>query len=270
MSDAAGVVARFDEEATVAYRVRFDECGPDGLARAASYLRWAQDLAWRHSESVGYDRAWYADRGMTWLVRAIELDLLAPVESGATVTATTRITGFRRVWARRRTRILDATGSPIARLHTDWVMTDHRGMPARVPAEFLARFAEPPGPFEPVRVPPLAPAAGSGSMELRVRPQEIDPLGHANNAVFVDWVDEALGGAGLGVAGPRRYRLEYLFPALPGEDLRATAWRSADEGEGAVRCAMEARDVTGDAGARLRALVVPLAADPPDQAARSR
>ena len=32
------------------YRVRFDEAGADGRVRTGSLLRYAQDIAWRHSE----------------------------------------------------------------------------------------------------------------------------------------------------------------------------------------------------------------------------
>jgi len=45
-----------------AYRVRFDEAGPDGRLRTSGLLRYTQDLAARHSEALGYDRAWYRAR----------------------------------------------------------------------------------------------------------------------------------------------------------------------------------------------------------------
>ena len=51
------------------YRVRFDEAGPDGSLKSGGYLRFAQDLAWIHSESGGFGRDWYSERGLTWLVR---------------------------------------------------------------------------------------------------------------------------------------------------------------------------------------------------------
>ena len=84
------------------YRVRFDEAGPDGELRASGYLRFAQDLAWIHSESAGFGRDWYAERGLTWLVRAIELDVLYGVPYGSELDVSTEVIGFRRVWARRR------------------------------------------------------------------------------------------------------------------------------------------------------------------------
>ena len=54
--------------------------------------------------------AWYAERGLWWLVRCAELNLLADVAMGETVTVTTTIVGYRKVWARRRTEVAARVG----------------------------------------------------------------------------------------------------------------------------------------------------------------
>ena len=229
---AAADGAASDGEAaaiTVPYRVRFDECGPDGTARTSVLLRYAQDVAWIHSERLGFDRRWYADRGLAWVVRAAELAVLQPIPLGATLSVTTRVIGFRKVWARRRTEARFADGSEAAWGHTDWVMTDSRGLPTRVPPAFPGRFSVPPGSFEPGRVPlPDAPP-DAHRLELLVRPQDLDPMAHVNNATYLDYLEAsllALGDRGrLAVAGtPRRLRIEYLVPAGPNEQLLATTW----------------------------------------------
>ena len=223
---------------TVPYRVRFDECGPDGIARTSSLLRYIQDVAWVHSERMGFDRQWYADRGLAWVVRAAELAILAPLPLGATLAVSTAVTGFRRVWARRRTEGRLGDGTLALWSHTDWVMTDHRGVPGRIPAEFPATFAVPPGAFEPVRV-PLPPALpGAAVHRANVRPQDLDPMGHVNNAAYVDYLEEAFHAAGdagrrrLAVI-PRRIRLEYLAAAEPGARLLGVAWPEPSSGEDA-------------------------------------
>src|SRR5262245_43490275 len=71
------------------YRVRFDEAGADGLARTSTLLRYAQDIAWRHSEDLGFDRQWYTDRGRWWVVRSVELDVLAPIGMGRILRTST-------------------------------------------------------------------------------------------------------------------------------------------------------------------------------------
>jgi acyl-CoA thioesterase FadM len=222
---------------TADYRLRFDECGPDGVVRTSSLLRYAQDVAWIHSERLGFDRSWYAERGLAWVVRAAELGILTPVSLGSTLSISTAISGFRKVWARRRTEARLEDGTLAFWGHTDWVMTDRRGLPGRVPPEFPAAFAIAPGPFEPGRVPlPPTPAWATRHV-TRVRPQDVDPMGHVNNAAYLDYLEEALIAAGPGAVGtmeatPRRVRLEYLLPAAPFATLSGAAWPHED-GDGA-------------------------------------
>ena len=244
---------------TVPYRVRFDECAPDGLVRSSALLRYAQDVAWVHSERMGFDRAWYAERGLTWVVRAAELAILEPLELGQVVELTTGVTGFRRVWARRRTEGRLADGRLILWGHTDWVMTDVvRGAPSRVPPEFPAVFEVPPGVFEPGRV-PLPPTPGAAVRHVsRVRPQDLDPMGHVNNAAYLDYLEEALAVAGdaarPAITGtPRQIRLEYLVPAAPGSGLVGEAW--PEDLEGGPSWAWRLADDDGQELARARVLL---------------
>jgi acyl-CoA thioesterase FadM len=220
----------------VPYRARFDECGPDGMLRASTLLRWAQDVAWIHSERLGFGREWYAERNLGWVVRGLELEIFAPIPMGTTADVTTTVTGMRRVMARRRTEVALPTGVLAAWADTDWVMTDAlRAAPTRVPAEFPGLFNVPPGGFEPVHVRPLPmpsdlPVGRVAERRFAVRPQELDPMAHANNATYVDWLEEAVAAAAGPTALsrlPRRYRLEYLTAASPGADLVAVCW-SAD------------------------------------------
>ncbi len=219
---------------TISYRIRFDECGPDGIVRASTLLRYAQDIAWVHSERLGFDQAWYAERGLAWVVRAADLVILVSIPLGTTLAVSTAVTGIRRVWARRRTEARLGDGTLAFWAHTDWVMTDHRGMPGRVPPEFPARFAVPPGAFEPGRV-SLPPAPSDAAVHrATVRPQDIDPMGHVNNAAYVDYLEEVLHAAGepgrrIIAALPRRVRLEYAAAAVPGAALTGTAWPEGAE-----------------------------------------
>lgn len=223
---------------TVAYRIRFDDCGADGRVRTSSLLRYAQDVAWIHSERLGFDRAWYAARGLAWVARSVELGILVEPALGDTIRIATAITGLRKVWARRRTEARLPDGTLAFWGHTDWVMTDSRGMPGRVPPEFPAAFVVTPGTFEPIRI-PLPPTPEGGVRHLvPVRPQDIDPMAHVNNAAYMDYFAETLLAAGADgeaalSATPRRVRIEYLAAATPGARPTGEAFPLADgEGEG--------------------------------------
>ena len=216
------------------YRVRFDEAGPDGLLRTSGFLRYAQDVAWQHSTVLGFDRAWYAERGLTWVVRAAELEVVAPVPLGADLVSRTAIVGLRRVWARRRGEFQLADGTLAAWVHTDWVMIDGRGGLTRIPAIFAEEFKIPESTAQMARVPLPPTPAGTPTRRFAVRPHELDPMDHANNAVYLDWLEEAILAAGGDradlAATPRRYRLEYAAAADAGAILDDAAW-PADDGE---------------------------------------
>ena len=211
------------------YRVRFDEAGPDGIARASAYLRYAQDLAWLHSERRGFGREWYQERSLAWVVRAVDLSIEAALPTGVSMIATTEVIGGRRVMARRRCDLrTEADGAPVATVLTDWVMTTTAGVPTRVPDAFPIAFGVPLDSFEPTRVDPGEPPADALRRSFDVRLHELDPMGHVNNAVYLDWLDEAvdLGDPAAIRAVPRRYRLEYRAAASPGATLDGRAWRS--------------------------------------------
>jgi acyl-ACP thioesterase len=226
------VIARDPDRCSAPYRVRFDEGGPDGLIRTSVLLRYTQDLAGHHSTIRGYGREWYAERAITWLVRAAEVGVVAPIAVGDELIGTTQVVGWRRVWARRRTEFRDAAGALVAWVHIDWVLVDARGAPTRIPAEFDAVFGAPAATFGLARVDLGAVPPDAGRRTFTVRPQELDPMEHVNNAVYADWLDEAIltardpgqSGAGAVRTVPRLARLEYARAAEPGATLVTEAW----------------------------------------------
>ncbi len=236
------------------YRVRFDEGSPDGLVRTSVLLRYTQDLAGVHSAARGYGRDWYAERGITWLVRAAEVAVVAPIAVGDELVGTTEVVGWRRVWARRRTEFRDGDGSLVAWVHIDWVLLDSRGAPTRIPAEFDAVFGAPKATFALARV-DLGKASQDVAMTtFTVRPQELDPMDHVNNAVYADWLDEAvlaIGDADAVRSVPRLVRLEYARAAEPLATVVAETWRDG--------AAWSCRIAEPDGADLLRARLEPLA-----------
>ena len=225
-------IAGLDNGFAAGYRVRFDEAGADGLMRTSALLRYAQDIAWQHSEDLGFDRAWYTERGRWWVVRSVELEVLAPVAMGRTLRVATAVIGHRRIWARRRGEFRLADGTLAAVASTDWVMVDERGRILRIPGDFGDVFPNIELGGDIIRVAPPPPPPDVAPLTLRVRPQDLDPMGHVNNAVYLDWLEEAVTSAGDSVASvtvPRRVAIEYAASAEPGDTLEAVAW-PADRG----------------------------------------
>ncbi len=234
------------------YRVRFDEATPDSLVKTSALLGYVSDVAWRHSELLGFPREWYRERGLAWVVRAIDVLLTAPIRDGDELWVSTRITGFRRVMARRASELRSAGGAAVGEVIVDWAMTNGRA-PTRIPDDFTRVPGIELATFSPTRI--ELPPAPREAIEVRLvqRLRELDPMGHANNGVYLDWLDEAVGTAGgtEDVRTPaRRYRVEYLQAAVPGVALGSVAWRAQ---------AGWAWRLTGDDGDSARGRLDPVA-----------
>jgi acyl-ACP thioesterase len=208
------------------FTVRFDEAGAGGDLRASGYLRFAQHVAWMHSTALGFDREWYGSRQLTWLVRAVELRIAGTCPYGSEPMVTTEVHGFRRSWARRHTEII-LDGTVTATVEIDWILLGEAGRPVRIPPEIQARFPIPESDTRLIRVGPPPSPESAARRTFLVRRHELDPMRHANNAVYLDWLEDAIALAGAAEAVeaiPRSYRLEFVVPAEPDATLEDAAW----------------------------------------------
>ena len=115
--------------------------------------------------------------------------------------------------------------------------------PVRIPADILAAFAGRLPDFQPARVELPDTAGGARTGRLVVRRHELDPMGHANHAVYADWVEEVVVAAGgqAAVEGvPRTMALEFVRSATAGMVVASATWRLPD---GAWACRLT--DPTG-------------------------
>ncbi|MDR7419786.1 MAG: thioesterase [Armatimonadota bacterium] len=214
------------------FHVRYDECGPDRAVRAAVHLRLFQEIAFAHSGAVGFPLAWYEEHRLFWVVRRLRLIVHARAQYGDALTYTTRIVGARRILARRVStarRVRDETA--VATGVTDWVFTHDGAAPARINQSLATAFpamARPvaPRPLDEPEVP-----ADVVSRALRVRAGDLDGMGHVNNPVYLDLLDDAVvraGGHHVVAAHPRTYNLQFAAGARADDALRDRAWREGD------------------------------------------
>jgi acyl-CoA thioester hydrolase len=224
------------------FRIRHYECDAYGHVNNTNYLRYMQEAAFDASAAAGYDLARYAALGQHWLVRQTEIEYLAPLRYGDRVRVRTWVEDFRRVHSRRAYELYRVGDDELAaRGATDWVYVDDQtGRPTKIPAEMVAKFL-PDGapPVSPRRHLPASPPPPPGrfAMRRKVMWQEIDPAGHVNNAQYLayisdcgfevaeayGWPADRMQAAGFGIL-VRRHHIEYLEPALLGDELEVATW----------------------------------------------
>lgn len=113
----------------------------NGHVNNVEYLRWMQDAAMQHSESIGCTRITNAV-GATWVVRTHRIEYLKPAFAGERIAVLTWVSNVRRVQSLRKYRIIrPADKALLAEGETDWVFIDaQRGTLRSIPKDIKATF----------------------------------------------------------------------------------------------------------------------------------
>ncbi|MDD4355714.1 MAG: acyl-CoA thioesterase [Smithellaceae bacterium] len=113
----------------------------NGHVNNIEYLRWMQDAAMKHSETVGCTQATEA-AGATWVVRTHKIEYFKPAFAGDRIVVETWVADFRRVQSLRKYKILRLSDkSLLAEGETNWVFVDaQKGSLRSIPEEVRATF----------------------------------------------------------------------------------------------------------------------------------
>jgi acyl-CoA thioester hydrolase len=107
-----------------------------------AYVRWLQDAARAHSDSIGWTRERYLAEGGFFGVRRHEIDYLRPASAGEEIQVVTWIQDPRPASATRVSEISRLKdGIVLARARTTWVwLSVHVGRPLKLPHAITESF----------------------------------------------------------------------------------------------------------------------------------
>ena len=220
------------------FDVRSYELDTFGHVNNAVYQNYLEESATRASASVGYPYHWFFEHQKAWVVRKMSIRYVSPLHYGDRVRLSTWISESHRVYAHREydmRRVED--DSAVLRARARWVYVDLQTMrPIRIPDEFDSIF-EPTNDLEDLKVrlknPRTFPDSPLYISTRRVQRYELDPAEVVNNAVYLNWFEQAMFDAfaqagwpvermqsvGLGMV-QAAHEIDYLRPARNGAVLR--------------------------------------------------
>jgi acyl-CoA thioester hydrolase len=227
------------------FRIRHYECDAFGHLNHANYVRYMQETAFDASAAAGYDSDAYNALGRYWLIRETDIEYLKPTRYGDTLEVKTWVIDFHRVRSRRAYEIrFQGSDEIVANASTDWVFLENdTNRPAKIPVEIKeAFFPEGPPDSFPAREKfpqPPTPPTGKFSMSLPVAWHDLDAAQHVNNANYLKYTEECgmqvIAAHGWPISRMisegfaifvRRHQIQYLQPAVLGDDLLISTWVS--------------------------------------------
>jgi acyl-CoA thioesterase FadM len=225
---------------TTSFGVRSYEIGRLGILSTGTLLRYLEHVATEASAAAGFPRSWYDEHDSAWVVRQMTFALDRPIILTDTLAFETWPSQYARIQAYREYLVADQSdGRMLARARGHWVYVGRqRGLPIRLPADIPDHAIPDP---QTVPFPPLPVITSPGDslpsfrLSLIARGYEADSMGHINNTVYVDWLEEAIQRAlaqfpsGALVDQPESARMtraflqrgtiDYMKPSLPGDSL---------------------------------------------------
>jgi acyl-CoA thioester hydrolase len=226
------------------FPVRHYELDRLGHVNNAVYLNYLQQAAIEASTDAGYSPERYHEMGLVWVARNTIIEHGRPAVYGDTVTVKTWVSDLKRVQSHRQYLLTHAaSGEIVARAQTNWALLDRVSLQlARVPEAMAASF-QPNGEVSPRHLKPgvgeKATSEAKRYLSQRgVQHYELDPVQHVNNAVYLNWVEQAFFDACLScgyspqqmadefgvIFVVRRNEIDYLAPALAEDTIEISSW----------------------------------------------
>ena len=205
-------------ELTRDYQLRWMDFDRYGRMRPTAILDIFQDLAMLHAEEIDIGQDFVIERGVLWVVIRSKLELVAQPEHFQVVRVRTWPHSLTSFSFMRDFTMHDEQGRLLAKASQEWVLMDAR----------TRKFASAKGIYEGEvdfcedrvfeKKARKTPAFEEGNRPIKLMTPsftDIDPNGHVNNAMYANFVENAL------EPGDRRIwktiQIDYRYEALPGQ-----------------------------------------------------
>jgi len=220
---------------TRTFRVRWAELDGSGTVSPANYLRYLIETAWDWGDAVGLGVNDSQALGIAWLIRETEIRFLRPLHHNEIFDFTIWLANWQRVRGTRCFELkLKESGEVIAQGTQQIVCMDaNTSRPVSLPEAVIDRFRlENPRVFPFERFPKIASVETPTLMQRQVEAMDLDVYEHVNNAMYIDYAQEAAAQAFSAQGWPpaklaeanlaivtRRLHIQYLSVATWGETL---------------------------------------------------
>ena len=226
---------------TAHFTIRHYELDSHGELPNSTLQRLCQETAMQASADVGFGAQWYSEHKGVWVIHQMTLEHARPIHYLDELAITTWVSDFQRVRSHREYLVRNATTNEIVACgRANWAYLNRETlMPTRIPVDLMTLFL-PDGVRAVSRTQPRTWAAPRFEFcEYRttrhVFRYEADEMQHVNNAMYIDWLEEALieslhakcerneaESKDEGRLCVYRHDIEYARSAIPGDDVVIT------------------------------------------------
>ena len=207
-----------------------------GRIRPISLARFMEDTAVAAAAAAGFNAAWYKGHKSGWFMRNLTLQQIGSVTGSELLTVSTWVSNIGRLRLDTEYEIHRPDGAPVAvgraeRVYMDLVRLRPQALDPAMTAAWSAQV--PSNLWRDLDTPMVPLSEPSATHTQQAYLYDTDYLGHVNNTVYLNWLEEsareALHEALPQDPAPNGYRIAlqkiaitYLVPTRPGEVVTIT------------------------------------------------
>ena len=218
---------------TEEYKARYYEVGPDNKVPLWTLQNYFQQAACIDAHTLSFGLEELFPKGLGWVITKLQMEFLKPLNLEDTFVVKTWHTLSDRLQSRREF-VFSVNGEVIARGTSFWVMIDlnERKM-VRTPQAFLDSNATNPKPLDielsPFKRPQIEGVELLNSNLVKVRLEDLDTNGHANNTHFSAWCLGALPESEVQNLAIKDFIINFKAEALRGDEIDSLVYKTADK-----------------------------------------
>lgn len=217
---------------TEEYKARYYEVGPDNKVPLWTLQNYFQQAACIDAHTLSFGLEELFPKGLGWVITKLQMEFLKPLNLEDTFVVKTWHTLSDRLQSRREF-VFSVKGEVIARGTSFWVMIDlnERKM-VRTPQAFLDSNATNPKPLDielnPFKRPQIEGVELLNSNLVKVRLEDLDTNGHANNTHFSAWCLGALPESEVQNLAIKDFIINFKAEALRDDEIDSLVYKTAD------------------------------------------
>lgn len=183
---------------TAHFTIRHYELNLQGELPNSTLQRLCQETAMQASADAGFGAQWYSEHKSVWVIHQMTLEHARSIRYGDELAITTWVSDFQRVRSHREYLARNAaTNEIVARGRAYWAHLNRETlMPTRIPLDLMTLIAADGVRAMPRTQPRAFPAPRFEFSDYcttrHVFRYEADEMQHVNNAMYIDWLEEAL------------------------------------------------------------------------------
>jgi medium-chain acyl-[acyl-carrier-protein] hydrolase len=176
------------------FEVRYSEVDNKQKITLVSLLKYMEEVAIGHSESIGFGINKLKDLGLAWILNKwnVEIDRYPSLDER--IVLETWSSGFDKFYGTREFCIRDVEGNIICRASSLWILLNiERRRPARITEDIEIAYRSSFQRIMEIENYDFKQVENyEDKREFDVRRRDIDTNNHVNNAVYVEWIVEAI------------------------------------------------------------------------------